>query len=62
MPDPLPFPLHQDVSRRDDPAVRAGRVVGYVLTPQPLVIVRWSRERSSFEAVDDLVPTRPQAA
>jgi len=51
----LPFGLGLLVRRRTDPAGAVGYVVGVVLRPSRLVLVRWRGAASTFETLDSLV-------
>jgi hypothetical protein len=51
----LPFGLGLLVRRRTDPADSVGFIVGLVLRPSHLALVRWRGAAPTFEALDNLV-------
>jgi hypothetical protein len=51
----LPFGLGLLVRRRTDPVDAVGFIVGLVLRPSRMVLVRWRGAAATFEHLDNLV-------
>ena len=51
----LPFGLGLLVRRRTDPATAVGFIVGLILRPSRLALVRWHGAAATFETLDSLI-------